>query len=66
MKISNIFQLRDTLQGYGFWYTLWFHGVSFDTLWCIFVAWQMIRYENKVSDGAQRAHADWYYEQQLK
>ena len=48
MHITNIFAVRDTLKGYGFWYTLWVHGVSVHSLWTIFVAWRMIRYDKKL------------------
>ena len=44
-KYINIFQVRDLLNSYGFWYTLWFFGVSGKSLWHIFVAWRMIKFD---------------------
>jgi len=60
-KTFNIWDLKHDLRKYGVWYCLWMkHDV-----WSIFVAWRMNCHEDKVGDDAQRAHADWHYEQQL-
>jgi hypothetical protein len=52
--LSNIFAVRDTLNGYGFWYTVWMYGVSRQSLWTIFCAWQMTRYDLKVAKDCGR------------
>ena len=46
---TNIFAVRDTLSAYGFWYAVWLYGVSRKSLWTIFCAWQMIRYDLKIA-----------------
>lgn len=45
---GNIFAVRDTLKGYGFWYTVWLYGTDRQSLWTIFVAWRMIKYDEKL------------------
>jgi hypothetical protein len=60
MGYVNVFEVKDSIDRFGIWYALWFHGTSRQALWTIFVAYQMLKREN----DAQRAHADWYYDQQ--
>ena len=55
----NVFEVKDNIACYGVWYALWFHGTSPYALWTIFVASRILKREN----DAQRAHADWYYDQ---
>ena len=50
---TNIFEVRDTLQGYGFWYAVWLYGVSRKSLWTIFCAWQMMRFDKKTFGHAR-------------
>lgn len=50
----NIFEVRDTLNGYGFWYSVWLYGVNRESLWTIFCAWQMIRYDLKIARACGR------------
>lgn len=45
MNYVNVFEVRDTLKMWGFWYTVWHHG--WGNIYSIFVASQMIRYDRK-------------------
>ena len=56
----NVFHIKSSIECHGIWYTLWLYGFDKHTLWTIFVATRMLKREN----DAQRAHADWYYDQQ--
>lgn len=60
MKYIDVFEVKGQIEHHGVWYALWFHGTSGRALWTIFVASRMLKREN----DAQRAHADWYYDQQ--
>jgi hypothetical protein len=62
MEYNNVFEVKQNIERFGVWYALWFHGINRNALWTIFVASRMLKREN----DAQRAHADWHYEQQLK
>jgi hypothetical protein len=44
---KSVLSTKDLLQSFGFWYTLHRLGVSFDTLWTIFVAHQSNKFDNK-------------------
>ena len=43
----SLLNTKDLLETFGFWYTLQRHGVSFDTLWLIFVAHQSNKFDRK-------------------
>ena len=43
--LENIFMVRDMLRMYGFWYCLWLYGVSAKSLWTLFCAHRMTKYE---------------------
>lgn len=45
--LDNIFEVRNTLHSYGVWYCLWFYGISRKSLWTIFCAKQMNRFDYK-------------------
>jgi hypothetical protein len=44
---KSILTIKDLLQTFGFWYTFQRCGVSFDTLWLIFVAHQSNKFDSK-------------------
>jgi len=44
---KSLLGTKDLLQSFGFWYTLHRLGVSFDTLWLIFVAYQSNKFDSK-------------------
>jgi len=60
MSYYNVFEVKRNIEDFGVWYALWFNGFSKQSLWTIFVASRMLKREN----DAQRAHADWHYDQQ--
>jgi len=47
MKYNNVFEVKQNIERFGIWYALWFHGTNRNALWTIFVAWQMIRHNDK-------------------
>jgi hypothetical protein len=47
-KYINVFEVRDNIKAYGVWYSIWFHGHSPYSLWTIFVAWRMTKYDRKL------------------
>lgn len=47
MEYNNVFEVKQNIERFGIWYALWFHGTNGNALWTIFVAWQMIRHNNK-------------------
>jgi hypothetical protein len=53
MLKADIFGVRDTLQAYGFWYTVWFYGINRQSLWAIFCAHQMIKFDKKTFGAAR-------------
>jgi len=44
---KSILSIKTSLESFGFWYTLQRCGVSFDTLWLIFVAHQSNKFDSK-------------------
>ena len=44
---KSLLGTKDLLQSFGFWYTLHRLGVSKDTLWTIFVAYQSNKFDSK-------------------
>lgn len=43
----SVWDAKSEIQSYGNWYCLWLYGFSFASIWTIFVANQMIKYERK-------------------
>lgn len=48
MKLrANVFEVKENLLHWGFWYCVWFHGA--ENLWTIWCAYQMQKYEDKMA-----------------
>lgn len=44
MKLrANVFEVKDNLKMWGFWYCVWYHGA--ENLWTIWCAHRMNKYE---------------------
>jgi hypothetical protein len=43
----NVFDVKVNIHNYGVWYVLWFHGVSPYALWTIFVAYQLVKRDQR-------------------
>lgn len=48
MKLrANVFEVKENLFHWGFWYCVWFHGI--ENLWTIWCAYQMQKHEDKMA-----------------